>query len=106
MWYGFDSHEYRDLLLGAADDAVASQRSADNVVRLWYGEIRLDLFDDPTFDYVPGVIACGILCGNLSEESEAACNHLGQALVGIYQGTALPNKRSGAIQFESGRIDC
>ncbi len=106
LWYGFDSHEYRDMLVASARNAFTIQESAGQAARIWCGEIILAVFDDPTFDYNPGVLACGILCGNLSDESVVACDRLGKGLVEIYKRAVLPSGRSGAIRFRSERINC
>ncbi len=100
LWYGFDSYEYRDMLVAYARD----QLSAGEAARIWCGEIILVAFDDPTSDYNPGTLACGIMCSNLSDESEVACDRLGKGLVEIYKNAVLPNGRSGAIRFRSERI--
>lgn len=93
LWYGYDAFWYRDAILGEV------KRLADPSSGLWCGDIHLVAIDDLTFNYNPGVLGCGVACGNLNDESKAACDRLGHALEEIYADSVFPSGHSGAIRY-------
>jgi len=99
LWYGFDSNEHHQSLLGQMQQTIEANGIDPEEHRLWSGEIVLDVINDPEYDFNPGVLGCGILCSNLSPESLAACTRRGESLQSVYASAILPGGRSGAIEF-------
>jgi 23S rRNA (adenine2030-N6)-methyltransferase len=98
LWYGYDSHEYRDGLLAEVKEGLAMEASKQ---RLWSGDICLAVMNDPNFRFDPGVLGCGILGSHLGEQSISMCEKLGEALASIYSDAVLPEGHSGAIHYGS-----
>jgi hypothetical protein len=44
----------------------------------------------------PGVLGCGVVVRNVSEEALVACRRLGEELTSSYAGARLPNGRDGS----------
>ncbi len=52
----------------------------------------------------PGVLGCGVVMCNVSQEALAACGRLGKGLARAYSGVRLPNGHDGALEFEEGNF--
>jgi hypothetical protein len=97
LWYGYDSAEARTFCWQQMRSALAANRL--DPVALWCGEVNLLALQDPDFDINPGVVGCGILTSNLSDQASSVCVRLGEALAEIYQSATFPDGRTGAIEF-------
>ena len=96
LWYGFDATSGRAVVLDALRDGIAG--------RAWYGEVSLRAEDLSEMGFDPGVLGCGVVMCNVSQESLAACSRMGQGLAHAYAGARLPNGRDGALEFEEGNF--
>ena len=99
LWYGFSSLDEEAELMRQFTAAFAAHRLDGAASALWQGEIILEAMGDPDFDINPGVMGCGILCANLSRETRAGCEALGQALTRIYADAAFPGGYPGGLRF-------
>lgn len=98
LWYGYESHEYRNDLLAEVKKSLALEASTK---RLWCGDVFLTVINNPNFNYNPGVLGCGIICSHLSERAIFMCEKLGVELASIYRDAVLPDAHSGAIHYAS-----
>ncbi len=96
LWYGFDARSERAVVLDALREGIA--------VGAWYGEVSLRAEDLSEVGFDPGVLGCGVVMCNLSQEALAACGRLGEGLAHAYAGVRLPNGRDGALEFEEGNF--
>src|SRR5918995_621415 len=94
LWYGFDATSDRAIVLDALRERIAG--------RAWYGEVSLRAEDLSEVGFDPGVLGCGVVMCNVSQEALAACSRLGEGLAEVYAGARLPNGRDGALEFEEG----
>jgi hypothetical protein len=94
LWYGFDATSDRAILLDALHEGIAGGA--------WYGEVSLRAEDLSEVGFGPGVLGCGVVMCNVSQEALAACGHLGEGLAHAYAGARLPNGHDGALEFEEG----
>ncbi len=102
LWYGYDSHEYRDTILSAIRlPFINRDEEVLMVPHIWCGDINLVAMEDATFTDVPGVLGYGVACGNLSNLAMAACDKLGQELAGIYETAEFPDGHTGALNYQS-----
>lgn len=82
-WYGYEETSDRGWIL----DSVEGARS------VWAGDILLPERDES------GLLGCGVLCLNMSEEGRLRCTHLGRALEHTYENALLPSGRFGSVSF-------
>ena len=94
LWYGFDTRSDRAVVLAALREGIAGGA--------WYGEVSLHAEDLSEVGFDPGVLGCGVVMCNVSQEALAACGRLGEGLAHAYAGARLPNGRDGALEFEEG----
>jgi 23S rRNA (adenine2030-N6)-methyltransferase len=94
LWYGFDATSDRAIVLDALRERIAG--------RAWYGEVSLRAEDLSEVGFDPGVLGCGVVMCNVSQEALAACGRLGKGLAHAYADARLPNGRDGALEFEEG----
>ena len=92
LWYGFDARTDRTIVLDALREGIAG--------RAWYGEVSLRAEDLSEVGFDPGVLGCGVVMCNVSQEALAACCRVGKGLAHAYAGARLPNGRDGALKFE------
>jgi 23S rRNA (adenine2030-N6)-methyltransferase len=104
LWYGYVSDQDRADLFDALHRALDRQHTSASALRLWYGDIRLDVIDEPSLATNTGVISCGIITAHLSEPSINACDRLGRALEQIYADARLKGGYSGAFRYASAPI--
>jgi 23S rRNA A2030 N6-methylase RlmJ len=90
-WYGYEDGS-RELW---AWDEIA-QKVRLKARSLWCGDIRLA---QPETD--SGIVGCGVLVANATEESMARCEQLGHELEGMYRNARLPSGQTGSIRFRS-----
>ena len=62
--------------------------------------LRAEDLSEVGFD--PGVLGCGVVMCNVSQEALAACGRLGEGLARAYSGARLPNGQDGALELEEG----
>ena len=103
LWYGLDSREQQGQLENRVSENVQAWTLDPATHNLWRAEIALDAIDSPDRTFNPGVLGCGIMCGNLSEASLGGCRTLGKALETIYASATLPGGRTGAVTFREVR---
>jgi hypothetical protein len=96
LWYGFDARSERAVVLDALREGIAGGA--------WYGEVSLHAEDLSEVGFDPGVLGCGVVMCNVSQEALAACGRLGEGLAYAYSGARLPNGRDGALEFEEGNF--
>jgi 23S rRNA (adenine2030-N6)-methyltransferase len=96
LWYGFDARTDRAVVLDALREGIAG--------RAWYGEVSLRAEDLSEVGFDPGVLGCGVVMCNVSQEALAACGRLGKGLTHVYSGARLPNGRDGALEFVEGSL--
>ena len=101
LWYGFDSMERQGQLTGRMAESFRTWDLDPTAHGLWRGEIVLDAIECPDRTFSPGVLGCGILCGNLGEASLGRCRDLGKALETVYASATLPGGQTGAIAFRT-----
>lgn len=89
LWFGFDSIEQRDSIVGHFDSTG------------WVGEIRLDIITGPAPERNPGVFGCGIYCANLSSSAIDSADRLGKELSHIYETASFPWGESGRLGLRS-----
>ncbi len=90
-WYGYNDG---DRAMWAWEEiAVRAQSKARS---LWCGDVRLA---EPETD--SGIVGCGVLIANATDDSIRQCEHLGQELERIYRNARLPSGREGSIRFRS-----
>ena len=94
LWYGFDARSDRAVVLDALHDGIAG--------RAWYGEVSLRAENLSEVGFDPGVLGCGVVMCNVSQEALAACGRVGKGLAHAYAGARLPNGRDGTLEFEEG----
>jgi hypothetical protein len=96
LWYGFDATSDRAIVLDALREGIAGPA--------WHGEVSLRADDLSEVGFDPGVLGCGVVMCNVSQEALAACSRVGKGLAHAYAGARLPNDRDGALQFEEGNL--
>jgi hypothetical protein len=96
LWYGFDATSDRAILLDALHEGIAGGA--------WYGEVSLRAEDLSEVGFGPGVLGCGVVMCNVSQEALGACGRLGEGLARAYAGARLPNGHDGALAFEEGNL--
>jgi len=90
-WYGYEDPAHEAW---AWDEiAKAVQPKAQSA---WCGDVRLA---EPETD--SGIIGCGVLLANATDESMRRCDQLGRALEVMYRDARLPSGRRGSIRFRS-----
>jgi hypothetical protein len=94
LWCGFDATSDRGVVHDALREGIAGCA--------WYGEVSLRTQDLSEVGFDPGVLGCGVVMCNVSQEALAACDRLGKGLARAYAGARLPNDRDGALEFEEG----
>src|SRR5215210_1608483 len=94
LWYGFDATSDRAVVLDALGEGIAGGA--------WYGEVSLRAEDLSEVGFDPGVLGCGVVMCNISQQALAACSRLGEGLAHAYAGARLPNGRDGALEFAEG----
>jgi 23S rRNA (adenine2030-N6)-methyltransferase len=97
LWYGYNTLEQQALarkLMAAALEANDIDWSTSNVRGI---EIILSAITSGEPAYNPGIMACGIITGNLSAKSLEEFDALSDALVEIYKGAKM---NSGASNGE------
>ena len=99
LWYGFDSVAQQRQVADRMGESFGVWALDPAAHGLWRGEIVLEAIESPDRVFNPGVLGCGIVCGNLSGVSLAACHALGKALEAIYASAALPDGQPGALAF-------
>jgi 23S rRNA A2030 N6-methylase RlmJ len=105
LWYGFDSRRDRDEMLDALTSCgVAMRDEAGDRSRLWFGEVSLRAEDLSEVGFDPGVLGCGVVLGNVGEETLRVCARLGEELASVYEGARLPNDADGSLAFEQGLL--
>ena len=105
LWYGYDSDEYRQMLLAGLKKSLAAYKVDMTKVSLWCGDINLAAMNDATFDESPGLLGCGIVCANMSEKAVIACDGLGQELAKIYEKSKFPDGHSGELKYKTIEIE-
>jgi 23S rRNA (adenine2030-N6)-methyltransferase len=105
LWYSFDSLAERQAAWEAMRASLGEHGVGPGAKGLWCGEICLRAIGDACRDFNPGVMGCGILCSNLSEEAVSASSRLGHELSRVYSGASFPGGRSGAFDFRNIRLD-
>lgn len=96
LWYGFDATSDRAIVLDALRERLTGGA--------WYGEVSLRGEDLSEVGFNPGVLGCGVVMCNVSQEALAACGRLGEGLARAYSGARLPNGQDGALEFEEGNF--
>jgi 23S rRNA A2030 N6-methylase RlmJ len=96
LWYGFDATSERALVLEALREGIGGGA--------WYGEVSLRAEDLSEVGFDPGVLGCGVVMCNVSQEALVECGRLGEGLAYAYSGARLPNGRDGALEFEEGNF--
>jgi hypothetical protein len=94
LWYGFDVRSDRPVVLEALRERIAGGA--------WYGEVSLRAEDLSEVGFDPGVLGCGVVLCNVSQEALTTCGRLGEGLAHAYSGARLPNSRDGTLEFEEG----
>jgi 23S rRNA (adenine2030-N6)-methyltransferase len=96
LWYGFDARTDRAVVLDALRDGMEGDA--------WYGEVSLRAEDLSEVGFNPGVLGCGVVMCNVSQEALAACRGLGEGLAQAYSGARLPNGHDGTLEFEESNL--
>ena len=96
LWYGFDATSSRAVVLDALREGIAGG--------VWYGEVSLGAENLSEVGFDPGVLGCGVVVCNVSQEVLAACGRVGEGLARAYAGARLPNGHDGALEFEEGNF--
>ncbi len=99
LWYGFDSKSSQEHIHQQLQHAFHAPPFHPTVDQLWCGEITLNAIHIPDYPFNPGVMGCGIILSNMSNASQTACKHLGEALETLYASATLPHHQSGALTF-------
>lgn len=105
LWYSFDSLGQRQSAWEAIRSSLGEHGVKPGTGGLWSGEICLKAIRDAAPEFNPGVMGCGILCGNLSGEAVSASSRLGYELARVYSRASFPGGRSGAFDFRSLPLD-
>lgn len=104
LWWGADSRDAAGATRAGLRSALAAAGADVAATRVWAGDITLAAIDGPAdanpHAANPAVLACGVLCANLSAEATARCSRLGHALGDLYRHAALPDASTGAIEFQ------
>jgi 23S rRNA (adenine2030-N6)-methyltransferase len=103
LWYGYENLDVQKMLFdglrharhGATEVSVASQ------FEFWCGDIQLAIIRDPSVVVNTGIISCGIITSNLSDQAIAICDQYGKELEKLYATAKLADSRSGAMQYTS-----
>jgi len=107
LWYAYHSHSERATLIARIREAARGRATTQRApMSFWSGNVSLAAIEDPTFAEKVGILGCGIVCSNMSDQSISVCQSLGEALSEVYAGTRFPSGRSGALQFNSITISC
>ena len=104
LWYGFGSEDDHAHLMKGFGVAAGAQRMHATRGAIWRGEIVLAAMHNPDFDINPGVMGCGVLCGNRNDGAIAACAELGEELARTYADAKFPDGSSGALEFRQQRF--
>jgi 23S rRNA (adenine2030-N6)-methyltransferase len=94
LWYGYNTLEQQALArqsMNAALDTNGIDRNTYNIRGI---EIILSAITSGEPAYNPGIMACGIITGNLSAKSLGEFDALSDALVEIYKGAKMNNGAS------------
>lgn len=101
LWYGFNTLRKREFLHNAI---FKSQFNSSSKTHLHGIEIMSILLSDHRLDVNPGVLGCGILIGNLSENSHQSFRKMAQEITNIYKESTMFDKYSGELRFEEFEI--
>ena len=104
LWYGFGSEDEVAHLMKDFRAAAAGRKMGAGDYAIWRGEIVLAAMHDPDFDINPGVMGCGVLCGNAGGRTIAACAEMGEELGRIYTDAKFPDGSTGAPEFREPRL--
>jgi 23S rRNA (adenine2030-N6)-methyltransferase len=96
LWYGYDASSERAIVLDALREGIAGCA--------WYGEVSLHAENLSEVGFNPGVLGCGVVMCNVSQEALAACRGLGEGLAQAYSGARLPNGHDGTLEFEESNL--
>jgi 23S rRNA (adenine2030-N6)-methyltransferase len=105
LWYSFDTLAERHAAWEAVGFSLGDHGMKPGAGSLWCGEICLRAIRNEAPEVNPGVMGCGILCANLSDEAVSASSRLGYELARAYARSLLPDGRSGAFDFRSVPLD-
>lgn len=105
LWYSFDTLGERQAAWEAIKSSLGEHGISPGARRLWCGEVCLKAIGDSGSVSNPGVMGCGLLCGNLSDESVSASSRLGYELARVYARASLSDGASGAFDFRSIPLD-
>ena len=92
-WYGYEDPRRE---MWAWDEIGAPVRQWAH--SLWCGDVR---FVEPETD--SGIVGCGVLLANATDETIGRCEELGQGLENVYRDAHLLSGRLGSIRFRSVR---
>ncbi len=95
-WYGYDEPARAGWAYGALRELTGGD--------LWCGDAMVTdrsgagTHGDLGAATTPGT-GCGVVLGNVTSQTAAACTQLGHALAAGYHGATLPSGKPGGIQF-------
>lgn len=100
LWYGYQTLVEESAKNDFFDERISSSERNTDGDDLWVGEMIVDAFRDAeTTAPHPGVIGCGVVCGNVGKRAINRCREVGKALVSSYTDAVLPDGDDGSLTF-------
>ena len=90
-WYGYEDPAREMWAWGEIAAPVRGKAQS-----LWCGDVR---FAEPETD--SGIVECGVVLANATDESMRRCELLGKGLEDVYRDARLPSGSRGSIRFRS-----
>ncbi|WP_211173151.1 23S rRNA (adenine(2030)-N(6))-methyltransferase RlmJ [Brasilonema bromeliae] len=100
LWYGFNTIKEREVL----HNVFSSQTNTSSQTRLQGIEIASILLNKNILDVNPGVLGCGILIGNLSEDSRQSFKEMAQEVINLYRDSTMFDKYPGELKLKEFEI--
>jgi len=93
LWYGFNTIDENTIILNSINDKITKLKL--NKVKIV--EISLEIIQKDEILVNPGILGCGVLICNMSDQSFKDIEILSDELVSIYKGSKLFNNYSGEL---------
>jgi len=100
LWYGFFTLNEKHQIYNEIQDRIKSENIEVHNFNIQSIEMSLDIIEKDDVKVNPGIMGCGILVSNLSNQSMSDFNELSSELVKIYKGTSLFIAFSGDLNAE------
>jgi 23S rRNA (adenine2030-N6)-methyltransferase len=94
LWFGLETLKQRD-----AARAIFRRMQTDTNKPIYIAEANLNIMSDSTARINPGILGCGIITGNLGENSIEYMKTYGPLIEKAYENTLIDGKYDGGLKF-------